>query len=192
MMKKAIAIALAFLAGTVCHAAPDFTNVGVGDQNDLVIPGLLSIPAPGPATDWDWLVGDVVERSGITIRPFYCQKAETETAYQVVVYTLPESALSDKKAFLDGLLGGAIGSAKNQGFSVTKTELSESDIPAPGFTRMEYHLEKGPDRLFYLGFAYVQQQHAVTIQYSDSTLDSRDPFVAFAKGLRLEQKQPAE
>ncbi len=182
-MNRITATILALLASTLCHAAPDFDAIGVGDQNNLLIPGLLSISAP--AQDWEWLVGEVVEHPNITVRPFYCQKTGTELAYQVLVYTLPDSALTDKKAFVEGLLDGALRGAQNQGFSVAKSEMTPSSVPSPGFTRFDYHLKSGSDSLYYMGFITVRK-HAVSVQYSNSSLDSRDHFVSFAKGLQLE------
>ncbi len=190
-MKKFLICIYVLLTATLCYAAPDYSGVKVGVNNDLVIPGLLSVPAP--EGNWEWDIGDVVEKDNMTVRSFFCEKSGTEVLYTIFVVTCPDEALAYKKSYLEGfeesIHKNVIRNLKSQGFTLTKSEVTDTVIPAPGYTLFEYQMKNGEDS--FLSLAFIRpQKHAVWIQYIDTTLEHRDHFIAFANSLKL-TRQPS-
>jgi len=184
-MKRILYAAAAFaVLSLTSFAQPDFAAVGVGDKNSLVIPGLLTLPAPGPA--WEWMIGDTIKKSGVTVRLFFCQQPETERQYQVLVYSLPQPIVGEKekREFIAGLLDGAVRGAGHQGYEIEKQEITASSIPSPGFHRYEYILRKDDTSLLLSGYILVGR-HTISLQHSSQDADNRRSFEEFVSGLQL-------
>jgi hypothetical protein len=190
-MKRRLGIAITYLLlATVGFAEPDFAAVGVGDHNSLDIPGLLTLPAP--SSDWAWEIGDKIEKSGVTVRVFFCRNPKTEQQYHLLVCSVPRPISGDKekKEFISGLLEGTIEAARNQGFQISKSEIIPSSTPATGFYRYEYVLQKDVTSFYLFGFILVHK-YTIALQCSGQDPDIQKEFVDFTKGLHLAANEQA-